>query len=156
MHTIVPATPVDAATILDIQRRAFAEEGRRCDTREIPPLTETLGDLVEHIRNQTVLMARHGAHIIGSVRGIAAGDVCTVRALSIEPAYQGRGIGSALLHAIEAAHPRAAHFELTTNTIMPGNVRFYERHGYRITELTRYSDRITLAQMTKAAVDRDA
>jgi len=48
------------------------------------------------------------------------------------------------------------HFELTTNTVMEGNVRFYERHGYRITELTRYSDRITLAQMRKAAVAGDA
>jgi hypothetical protein len=39
---------------------------------------------------------------------------------------------------------------------MAGNVRFYERHGYAVTELTRYSDRITLAQMRKAAVARDA
>ena len=156
MHTIVPAGPDDATTILEIQRRAFAQEARLSDNWEIPPLTEALDAIVEHIHSQTVLTARHGAHIIGSVRGIVAGTACTVRGLSIEPAHQGRGIGSSLLHAIEIAHPHVTHFELTTNTVMAGNVRFYERHGYAITELTRYSDRITLAQMRKAAVARDA
>jgi ribosomal protein S18 acetylase RimI-like enzyme len=156
MHMIVPAAPDDATTILDIQRRAFLEEGRLSDNWEIPPLTETLSTVVEHIQNQTVLIARYGTYIIGSVRGIVAGTVCTVRALSIEPAHQGRGIGSSLLHAIEIAHPHVTHFELTTNTVMEGNVRFYERHGYQITELTRYSDKISLAQMRKAAVAREA
>jgi len=151
MHTIAPAAPDDATAILDIQRRAFAQEARLSDNWEIPPLTEALDAVAAHIQSQTVLTARHGTDIIGSVRGIVAGTVCTVRGLSIEPAYQGRGIGSALLRAIEIAHPRVTHFELTTNTVMEGNVRFYERHGYRITELTRYSDRITLAQMRKTA-----
>ena len=156
MDTIGPAAPDDATTILDIQRRAFAQEARLSGNQEIPPLTEALDAIVEHIHRQTVLIARHGTHIIGSVRGIVAGSVCTVRGLSIEPAHQGRGIGSALLHAIEIAHPHVTHFELTTNTVMEGNIRFYERHGYEITELKRYSDSITLAQMRKAAVARDA
>ena len=156
MHTIIPAAPDDAAAILDIQRRAFAQEARLSDNWEIPPLTETLDNVTAHIQSQTVLTARDETDIIGSVRGIVAGAVCTVRGLSIEPAHQGRGIGSSLLRAIEIAHPHVTHFELTTNTVMEGNVRFYERHGYRITELTRYSDRITLAQMRKAAVAGDA
>lgn len=156
MYTIVPATPGDATAILDIQRRAFAQEARLSDNWEIPPLTEALGAVAAHIQSQTVLTARDGNDIIGSVRGIVAGTVCTIRGLSIEPAHQGRGIGSSLLRAIEIAHPHATHFELTTNTVMEGNVRFYERHGYRITELTRYSDRITLARMRKTAVAGDA
>jgi ribosomal protein S18 acetylase RimI-like enzyme len=155
MPTIVPAAPNDAAAILDIQRRAFAQEARLCDNWEIPPLTEALDAVAAHIQSQTVLTARDGTDIIGSVRGIVAGTVCTVRGLSIEPAHQGRGIGSSLLRAIEHAHPQATHFELTTNTVIDSNVRFYERHGYRITELTRYSDRITLAQMRKSAVAAD-
>ena len=156
MHTIVPAAPGDATAILDIQRRAFAQEARLSDNWDIPPLTETLNAVVEHIRSQTVLTARHGTRIIGSVRGIVTGTVCTVRGLSIEPAHQGHGIGSSLLDAIECAHPHVTRFELTTNTVMEGNVRFYERHGYRVAELTRYSDRITLAQMRKTAVAGDA
>jgi len=156
MYTIVPAAPEDATLILDIQRRAFAQEARLCDNWDIPPLTETLNAIVRHIRSQTVLTARHETHIIGSVRGIVADTVCTIRGLSIEPAHQGRGIGSSLLNAIESRHPHVTHFVLTTNTVMEGNVRFYERHGYHVTELTRYSDRITLAQMRKTADARSA
>lgn len=80
----------------------------------------------------------------------------TIRGLSIEPECQRRGIGSALLSAIERAHPRVTHFDLVTNSIMEGNVRFYQRHGYRITELRQYSDGTTLAHMSKAAGGGDA
>lgn len=80
----------------------------------------------------------------------------TIRGLSIEPECQRRGIGSALLSAIERAHPRVTHFDLVTNSIMEGNFRFYQRHGYRITELRQYSDGTTLAHMSKAAGGGDA
>jgi predicted N-acetyltransferase YhbS len=155
MHTtIVPAAAANAAAILAIQKRAFAEEARLSDTWEIPPLTETAEAIADHIRTQTALVARDGDNtIIGSVRGLAVGTVCTIRGLSIEPAHQGQGIGAALLKAIEAAHPKATRFELTTNTVMAGNVRFYERHGYQVHELTRHSDKITLAQMSKARAE---
>jgi predicted N-acetyltransferase YhbS len=155
MHSIVPADPGDATAMLAIQRRAFAEEGRLSGSVAIPPLTETLDAVVEHIRNQTALVARSGTRIIGSVRGIAVGTVCTIRGLGIEPSHQGQGIGSSLLHALEAAHPRATHFELTTNTVMAGNVRFYERHGYEVTALTPHSEKIILAQMRKTATARN-
>ena len=150
MVTIAPAAPGDAVTILDIQKRAFAPEARLCDDWDIMPMTEPLDAVAGHIRDQTVLAAREEGVIIGSIRGLLAGTVCTIRGLSVEPAHHGRGIGKSLLLAIEQAHLGVTHFELTTNTVMDSNVRFYERHGYHIYELTRHSERITLAQMRKA------
>ena len=149
MHTIIPAAPADAEVIHGIQMRAFAEEGRLSESRQIPPLTEDTAAIALHIRTQTVLTARDGDRIIGSARGIVEGSVCTLRGVGVEPAYQGQGIGAALLHAIEQAHPAVERFVLTTNTLVPGNVSFYERRGYHVTELTRFTDRIVLAQMTK-------
>lgn len=150
MHTIGPATPQDAPDMLALQRRAFVEEARRSGTEDFPPLTEGLDAIVDHIQTQTALTARDGGRVIGAVRGVVTDGVCVVRALVIDPACQGRGIGSALLKALEQALPSVTRFDLTTNTLMEGNVPFYERHGYRVTELTRVSDRVTLAQMTKA------
>jgi GNAT superfamily N-acetyltransferase len=149
MWRILPANPADAQLIHDIQMQAFAEEGRLCKTTEIPPLTEDIASIDHHIRTQTVLTAREGERIIGSARGIFEGTVCTIRGVGVEPTHQGLGIGSALLRAIEQAHPRAERFNLTTNTVVPGNVEFYERHGYLVVELTRLSETITLAQMSK-------
>jgi hypothetical protein len=47
-------------------------------------------------------------------------------------------------------------FVLTTNTLVPGNVAFYERRGYQVTELTTYTDKIVLAQMSKVTSVKDA
>jgi GNAT superfamily N-acetyltransferase len=155
MVSIHPAAPEDAAVIHEIQMRAFAEEGHLSDNRQIPPLVETVAAIELHIRTQTVLTARDGHRIIGSARGIVEGSVCTIRGVSVEPSCQGRGIGGILLQAIEQAHPGIERFELTTNTLVPGNVAFYERRGYQVDELTRYTDRIVLAQMSKRAAAAD-
>ena len=74
----------------------------------------------------------------------------------MEPSHHGRGIGAALLRAIEAAHGGVERFELTTNTLVPGNVAFYERRGYQVTELTQFTDKIVLAQMKKYVRSKDA
>src|SRR5262245_11600629 len=149
MYVISRANLEDAPTMLEPQRRAFAEEGRRSGSQDIPPLAERLDAVIEHIQNQTALVARDNGKIIGTIRGIVDGRVCTVRGLAVDPANQGQGVGSTLLKALERTLPDVAQFDLTTNTVMEGNVPFYERHGYRINELTRHSELVTLAQMTK-------
>lgn len=151
MHTIHPAVVANAQIIHDIQMRAFAKEGRLSDNLEIPPLMEDVAAIEMHIRTQTVLVACDGERIVGSARGIVDGNVCTIRGVSVEPSHQGHGIGASLLRAIEQAHPTVERFVLTTNTLVPGNVLFYERRGYQIAELTSYTDKVVLAHMVKVA-----
>jgi len=133
-----------------IQRRAFEEEGRRCGTREIPPLQEQVDTIADHVRTQIALVAKEDDAIVGCVRGLLGNRVCTIRALVVEPSKHGRGIGSALLKALEAELCNVDRLDLTTNTIMEGNVPFYERHGYRVTEYTAPIPGIMLAQMSKS------
>jgi GNAT superfamily N-acetyltransferase len=152
MATILPAHPDDAVEILAIQRRAFAVEAGRSEEWQIPPLTETLESVIEHINSATVLKVTDGRRLVGSIRGVLAGSVCTVRALSVDPDFQGNGLGSVLLDAIERAHPQASSFELFTNSIMEENVRFYVRHGYQVIGGTPHSDKITLVHMGKRRI----
>ncbi len=156
MFFITPAKPEDAPVIHAIQMRAFAEEGRLSDNMAIPPLTETVDAVEELIRTQTVLVAKADGAIVGSARGIQDGSSCTIRGVLVDPPWQGRGIGAALLSAVETLHPGVERFTLTTNTLVPGNVNFNERHGYRVDELTKYSGKIVLAQMSKAGQARDS
>ena len=149
MYTISLAHVEDAPAMFDLQQRAFVEEGRRSGTRDIPPLTERLDALINHIQKQTALVARDDGKLIGSIRGIVDSQVCTVRALVVDASYRGRGVGSALLNALERSLPDVTRFCLTTNTVMERNVPFYERHGYCVSELTRHSELVVLAQMTK-------
>ena len=146
---IVPARPDDAAAILALQKVAFEPEAQACNTWEIPPLTETVEGVRDHIRTATVLKAMEGDRLLGAIRGLVTGATCLIRVLVVAPQAQGRGIGALLLQAIEAAHPQVERFELTTNMIMVGNVRFYLRHGYDVVEQVQHAPTIRLAFMRK-------
>lgn len=143
--------------MLALQRRAFEEEGRRCGTRDIPPLTEPVDAIAAHIRSQLALVATHGdERIVGCVRGVVEQDVCTVRALVVDPAVQGCGIGTRLLRALEAALQGVRRIALTTNTVMEGNVPFYQRHGYEVDTYTEPAPGIRLAHLSKSVAGTPA
>jgi ribosomal protein S18 acetylase RimI-like enzyme len=72
-----------------------------------------------------------------------------IRALIVHPTCQGEGIGSTLLRALEAALAKPTRVDLTTNTLMEGNVPFYEKHGYRVQDRTQPIPGIVLAHMSK-------
>jgi ribosomal protein S18 acetylase RimI-like enzyme len=149
MFTIRQARVADAAAMHELQQLAFAEEGRRSGTRDIPPLLEDLASIVQHIEHQIALVAARDETVVGCVRGVLGVHEFTIRGLIVHPSCQGQGIGSTLLKALEAAVPAPARIDLTTNTVMEGNVPFYERHGYRVTETTTPISGITLAHMSK-------
>ena len=149
--TIVPATLEDAPALLAMQKLAFEPEARACQAWDIPPLQETVEGLCEHIRMATVLKAVEGEQLLGAIRGIVTGGTCLIRVLVVAPEAQGRGLGARLLRAIEDAHPQVERFELTTNMIMVGNVRFYLRHGYEVVEQVQHAPTIRLAFMRKIA-----
>ena len=53
--------------------------------------------------------------------------------LYVEPADQGRGVGTALLDQAKALRPELYLWVFQRNT---GAIRFYERHGFRLVKLT--------------------
>jgi GNAT superfamily N-acetyltransferase len=150
MLTIHHAQSSDVEDMYGIQMRAFEEEGRRGGTREIPPLQEQMASIAEHVQRQIALVAKEDGTTVGCVRGVLEGRVCRVRALVVEPTKHGRGIGTKLLKALEAELKDTDRIDLTTNTIMEGNVPFYERHGYHVIEYTAPRPGVTLAQMSKS------
>ena len=148
---IVDASSDDAEAILALQKLAYASEARRYDDWTIPPLVETLDSVRRQIAEHVVLKATVDGRLAGSVRGVVTDGVCEVCRLSVDPALQRRGIGSALLAAIEARFPDVEAFELFTGNRSVENLRLYDRHGYRHARTKVLSPAVSLVFLRKSA-----
>jgi ribosomal protein S18 acetylase RimI-like enzyme len=146
---IVDASPDDAEAILALQKLAYASEARRYDDWTIPPMIETLDSVREHIARHVVLKAVVDGRLAGSVRGVVTDRVCEICRLSVDPTEQRRGIGSALIVAIEQRFPDVEAFELFTGNRSVENLRLYDRHGYVETRRQPISPAVSLVYLRR-------
>lgn len=153
---ILPTTIDDAAAIFDLQRLAYQTEAAIYNDFSIPPLVETLDQLRRQFHFKCILKAMEDGRIAGSVRGFQKDATCYVERLIVDLEYRNRGIGTALLRQIEAAHPTAHRFELFTGHKSVDNLRLYERLDYRPFREQPVSEKLTLVFLEKvvAATDR--
>ena len=128
---ILPARLNQSEALLALQQSAYQSEARLYNDWTLPPLTQTLASMCEDIATMTVLVATRAGSIVDSVRGRLGEDICHIGRLIVDPQWQGRGIGTALLDAIEECFPEAGSFELFTGSKSSGNLRLYQRLGYR-------------------------
>lgn len=125
-----PAHAGDLPAILDLQRRAYASEAALYPGATLPAMVQTLAELREDAERQTVLKGVLEGQLIASVRGrVDESGVGQIGRLIVEPAHQGRGHGTRLLRAIEAALP-VQTLELFTGARSAANLRLYDRLGY--------------------------
>jgi len=150
MSTIASAKIDDAEAILSLQKRAFESEAKLYNDWSIPPLTQPLDSLKAEILAGGVLKYSQDGVIIGSVRASLQDGKCKIGRMMVAPEFQGQGIGSTLLAAIEARFPQARSFELFTGSKSEGNIRLYRRHGYEIVTTKALSPSVTLVFMSKS------
>ena len=149
MFPILRATLEDSAEILALQKLAFASEARLYGEQNVQPLRQTLVSMQDDIQSQVVLKAMHGTRIVGSVRAKLSDKTCEVGKLVTHPDFQCRGIGTALMHAIETHFPEAERFELFTGAKSTSNIRLYERLGYQRFSTREFSPGLTFVFMCK-------
>jgi GNAT superfamily N-acetyltransferase len=143
-------TPDDAGEVLTVQRAAFVEEARLYGTVEIPPLTETLDEVRSELATTITVGAVLGARLVASARLTIEGSVGWVSRVAVAPDQQGRGIGSALLDAIEnEAPPAVTRFQLGAAFKSRGNIAMYERRGYAESDRMTDAAGIELVLMCK-------
>jgi tRNA (guanine37-N1)-methyltransferase len=130
---IEPARPQDAGELWTLQLAAYLSEGQVNSSLSIPPLTQTLDDMRDSLSIGTVLVARRGQRLVGSVRGEPQDDqVWYIGRLMVAPDLWGEGIGGELMTAIEGcAPPGTTRLRLLTGAASERNVAYYQRRGYR-------------------------
>jgi GNAT superfamily N-acetyltransferase len=146
---IVQASSDDAGEILALQKIAYQSEAKLNDDWTLPPLTETLPEIISEFETKFFLKAVCADKIIGSVRATLDSGTCQVGRLIVHPDYQGKGIGTLLMGRIETAFSRAERFELFTGTKSIHNIRLYLRLGYREYREEDLSPKVRLVFMEK-------
>jgi predicted N-acetyltransferase YhbS len=123
------ATESDFPHILDIQREAFAEYEGTYKTSGWT--TEKMEDLQRDAREKKILVAEWDGMMAGSVRFWSVGGVCVIRLLSVSPTFQRRGIGKALIQAVETRVTEAHKLYVCTMLRTTRNVTMFLNLGYR-------------------------
>lgn len=128
---ILAASISDAAGILGIQKLAFHGQAILYDDFTLPPLVQTIEELIQDFRTHVFLKAISDGKIVGSVRGRREGDICFISRLIVDPDYQNRCIGTKLMLAIENKFGKVPRYELFTGHKSERNLALYTRLGYR-------------------------
>ena len=148
---IEPATPADAGELLTVQRAAYLPEALRYGGRPIPPVVETLDQVLAAIAAGGVLVARAGRRVVGTARATRVGTDGQIGRLIVAPDWQGRGLGTRLLRAAEAALPGVTRYTLFTGHASAANLRLYTRLGYAETHRSTDTAGVELVHLARPA-----
>jgi GNAT superfamily N-acetyltransferase len=144
----------DAGEILTVQRAAFAQEAVLYHEPDIPPLTESLEDIREAIASCIVTVGRLDQRLVAAGRVTISDRIGRIGRLAVAPDLQGRGLGRALLAAVEASCAGAVDaWELFTGSQTAANLHLYHSSGYRDTHVQHIRGELSLVHMRKLVGD---
>lgn len=146
---VLDATEADAAAILEIQKLAFHGQGVLYNDFTLPPLTQTLEELIKDFKKYAFLKAVYEEKTVGSVRGRVEGNTCFISRLLVHPHYQNKGIGKMLMLALEQKFDAARRYELHTGHKSEKNLALYGKLGYREYKRKPQSANVMLICMEK-------
>jgi ribosomal protein S18 acetylase RimI-like enzyme len=139
----------DLNEILELQYLAYQSEAALFGTNDIPPLRQTLNEVVEEYNVGTILkMVDENGIIIGSVRAKENNGTVYIGKLMVHPDYRGNGFGTKLLSEIEHLFPNK-RYELFTSTRSVDNIRLYQKSGYKVFSERIENDELTFVYMEK-------
>jgi ribosomal protein S18 acetylase RimI-like enzyme len=154
--TISAAVEGDAEKILKLQYLCYQGEAALYGDYGIEPLTQTLGALQAELSQGTVLVARLGEEVVGSVRGMMDDDsTARIGKLIVHPRMRRHGLGARLLRAIEerlAAEKEAKRYRLFAGHRSEVNLLLYRKLGYeQVGSAEPVTRRLSLVHMEKPA-----
>ncbi len=149
MKEILTATEKDIPELLNVQKTAFMPVAKKLNWPDAANITETLEQATEAFPHYTMLkMLNDEGHIIGMVRGKVENGSLYIGKLMVLPEYQGQGIGTQLIRAIEKHLPHQRAW-LNTCEQLEGNVYLYSREGFVPFKHEHINDHLTRVYMEK-------
>ena len=148
-YLITKAQKNDLEEILKLQYLAYQSEAALFGNKDIPPLKQTLDEVIEEYNEGLVLKMTDGSGvIIGSVRAKEKAGTVYIGKLMVRPDHQKKGYGKRLLLEVEQYYP-GKRYELFTSTRSKDNIRLYESAGYREFDRKAVDDELIFVYMEK-------
>lgn len=139
----------DLQEILALQYLAYQSEAELFGSKDIPPLKQTLDEVIEEFNNGIILkLTDENGSIIGSVRATEKNGTVYIGKLMVHPDHRCKGYSTKLLSEIENCYPDK-RFELFTSTRSVDNIRLYEKVGYKIFDRKPVDDELVFVYMEK-------
>ena len=139
----------DLQEILYLQYLAYQSEAELFGSKDIPPLKQTLDEVIEEFNNGIILkLTDENGAIIGSVRATEKNGTVYIGKLMVHPDHRCKGYGTKLLSEIESCYPDR-RYELFTSTRSVDNIRLYEKVGYKIFDRKPVDDELVFVYMEK-------
>lgn len=96
----------DLQEILKLQYLSYQSEAALFGSKDIPPLKQTLNEVIDEFNNGIILKMVIDNEIIGSVRAKEQNGTVSIGKLMVHPDYRCKGYGSKLLAEIESYFPK--------------------------------------------------
>ena len=149
MLMIYQANFDDLQEILQLQYLSYQSEAALFGSKDIPPLKQTLDELIDEYNNGVILkMFNDENTIIGSVRAKEVKGTVYIGKLMVHPDYRHSGYGTRLIKGIEEYFPNK-RYELFTSTRSKDNIRLYQGLGYKIFDSKAINDELQFVYMEK-------
>ena len=149
MCEIKKAEHGDLKEILQLQYLAYQSEADLFGSRDIPPLKQTIDEVVEEFNSGIILkMVDDKNTIIGSVRAQERDGTVYIGKLMVHSDHRHKGYGTMLLSEIEKCFPDK-RYELFTSTRSIDNIRLYQKLGYTIFARKSVNDELEFVYMEK-------
>lgn len=146
---IARASVEEAGEILRLQKTAYVSEAELIDDFTIPPMKQTMDEILSEFTRQIFLTVTRDNKIVGSVRVYEEKGTCYIGKLIVHPDYQNSGIGTRLLHEAEKQFPDAERYELFTGQKSQRNLHLYGKNGYSVFREKQVSEKLTLVFLEK-------
>lgn len=135
--------------ILRLQYLSYQSEADLFENRDIPPLKQTLDEVIDEYNTGIILkMLDDAGSIIGSVRAKADKETVYIGKLMVHPQHRHRGYGTRLLNEIERYFPEK-RYELFTSTRSKENIQLYRKSGYKIFKHKAIDDELQFVYLEK-------
>ena len=138
----------DLQEILQLQYLSYQSEAALFGSRDIPPLKQTLDEVIAEYNNGIVLKMTDDDVIVGSIRAKERNGTVYIGKLMVHPDYRRNGYGTKLLTEIEKYFPDK-RYELFTSTRSTDNVRLYRNLGYKMFDRKAVTDELQFVYMEK-------